>query len=512
MNPDDLLSLLGPLPGMANAGGGLLGVNTSMSPISSMPGLSAPGGAGAWSRIQGLLPFLSQMGLGGGGTAAPALAAVPNISGPSVARAGAAGSSPFADPRAPSGSPITPALGAGPLPNITSANMPQMSAPPSPPQQPSFLDRLMESVAHVPADGLGGLLSPDDVRGARHRALLDAGLSLLANSHGVNGGNAPSLGQALQQGVSAARQGANDAVDTSVKEKQIGMQMGMQQHVLAARRSIGQFIAQNMTGDRVNDFATLRKAYMMSAAVGDQESMKALSPYLEKDPGIQNREPQAIPAGGKTVLLDPVTHQPMGEIQHTPAPMSDETRAFREEAAAMRQQSIDMRTEQQRAQREARFVAQYETMSKPFAQAAINVQALNENRYGAMHGDPIAQQTALQDFIKLNLPGQMVTAGELHQYASLMGLGDRGTQLLQKLEKGTPLSATQMRLIYQHADGLVKARKKAADYLRTQMQKRGAGYGIDPDAFVDHFGFLSDGDAGAEAPAAGGSSNPLMAP
>jgi hypothetical protein len=31
----------------------------------------------------------------------------------------------------------------------------------------------------------------------------------------------------------------------------------------------------------------------------------------------------------------------------------------------------------------------------------------------------------LQDFIKLNLPGQIVTAGELHNYAGLMGLGDK---------------------------------------------------------------------------------------
>jgi hypothetical protein len=391
---------------------------------------------------------------------------------------------------------------------------PAVAAQAPPPEQPDARSLIQKIQMGIPAGirsardavmpeptGLAGLLSPDDVGSARGRGVLDFGLSMLANATGQNGGNAPSLGQALQAGVGAARSGYKDTMDTTIGNRMTGLQLGTQAHILQARQAIGKFLEGHMNGDMPTQMGALRQAYMMAAAVGDHETMKTLSPLLEKDPGLLNKEPQVVPAGGRSVLLDPITHQPIGVIPHTATPMSDDTRDFRQGAADARNESIAMRRDQQAAQREARMVSQYEVMTKPFAQAAINVQALNENRHGAMLGDPVAQQTALQDFIKLNLPGQMVTAGELHQYASLMGLGDKGAQLLQKLEHGTPLSTQQMRLIYQHADGLVAERRKAANYLRKQMQARGAKYNIDPEAFVDHFGFLDDAPV---APAATG--------
>lgn len=153
---------------------------------------------------------------------------------------------------------------------------------------------------------------------------------------------------------------------------------------------------------------------------------------------------------------------------------------------------------------ESRIVTQYTNATKKYSQTADAIQAINENRAGALRGDPIAQQTLLQDFIKLNLPGQQVTAGELHHYADLMGLGDKAGQLLQKLQQGSPLSQTQVKLILGHADNLVAERRKGLGYIRDQFAQRATREKVDPQALVDWFGFLPDGATAPPPSGAGG--------
>jgi hypothetical protein len=139
------------------------------------------------------------------------------------------------------------------------------------------------------------------------------------------------------------------------------------------------------------------------------------------------RSVEHIDAGNRVEVRDALTGALINTIPKGPAPVSPEAQATRDAAAGSRKDALLSRTE-------ARLVQQYQQSTHKYSQTADAIQAINENREGALRGDPVAQQTLLQDFIKLNLPGQIVTAGELHNYAGLMGLGDRG---------GTDHSATR---------------------------------------------------------------------
>jgi hypothetical protein len=369
----------------------------------------------------------------------------------------------------------------------------------------SIIDKIRDGIGQVPAalmpapQGMDSLLSPDDVGAARGRGVLDFGLSLLGNAQGQNGGNAPGLGASLAAGVQAGRAGYQGALDSTVQGRMTGMQLGQQAHILQGRQAIGQFMQKNMTGDQTNDFAVLRKAYMLSAAMGDHETMKALSPLLEKDPSFQKQELSHVDMGDKIGILDPRTGQVVRTYPKGKLPMSDEARASMEASLGLRRESLDARQEQQASTREARMVSQYDQNTKRQQAQAIALQSLNEMRSGAFKGDPVSQQTALQDFIRLVLPGQIVSQGELHKYANQLGLGQKGALMLQRLDNGQPLDMSVIKSIYNHADALAKSARGAGDYYRKQFQKRGAKYKIDPEAFVDHFGFLDQTQGGAPA-------------
>jgi hypothetical protein len=72
----------------------------------------------------------------------------------------------------------------------------------------------------------------------------------------------------------------------------------------------------------------------------------------------------------------------------------------------------------------------------------------------------------------------------------LMGLGEKGEQLLNKLRQGTPLGTEQIKLILSHADNLAVARREAHANLRKQYTDRGARSGVPEEAFPDWFSFL----------------------
>lgn len=172
-----------------------------------------------------------------------------------------------------------------------------------------------------------------------------------------------------------------------------------------------------------------------------------------------------------------------GQIAPYVAPPNPETAALRDLTLSTRKDAMSQRNE-------ARLVSQYTEATKKYSQTADALQAINENRAGALKGDPVAQQTLLQDFIKLNLPGQQVTEGDIGHYMNLMGLGEKGQQLLDKLRQGTPLGQEQIKLILSHADNLAVARRQAHQYLRQQYVDRGARSGVPAESFPDWFGFL----------------------
>lgn len=193
-----------------------------------------------------------------------------------------------------------------------------------------------------------------------------------------------------------------------------------------------------------------------------------------------------VDAGNRVEMRDPVTGNLVETISKGAAPVSPEVQAMRVMTAGQRQDAMTARNE-------ARIVQQFNMATKPHAATAATIQAINENRYGALNHDPIAQQTLLQDFIKLNLPGQIVTAGELHNYAGLRGLPDQVRQILQKYKSGDPLSEAQVKQILGHADNLIAERRKAFNYVRGEYSKRAEREGVDSQALVDPYGFLDEG-------------------
>jgi hypothetical protein len=73
-------------------------------------------------------------------------------------------------------------------------------------------------------------------------------------------------------------------------------------------------------------------------------------------------------------------------------------------------------------------------------------------------------------------------------------------QIIQRLEQGSPLSQKQIELILSHSDNLIKERKKGLNYIRNAYAERGKRDGVDPQAFVDWFGFLPQDDEEGNGP------------
>jgi hypothetical protein len=373
------------------------------------------------------------------------------------------------------------------------------NAPPMPtPPPPSLWERVQASMMPTP-QGLSSLLSDSDVHHARGRGLLDFGLSMLANSRGQNGGNAPGFGQALQAGVGAMRQGYGQDINQTVEGQVQGQQLSQQKAIMQGRQAIGQFLKQNMTGDQAKDFAVLRKAYMMSSAIGDMDAMKALSPLLEKDPGLDTSPLQAVPAGGQTVMLDPHTHQPVGVIPHTPSPIDPQTVEDRKtriqlaiEAAAARGDARTAQQLQQQSMKEDHFITtmQSDPDMKYGAAVAQVAGQLNAVRTRSLTGDPFAQYQAIEGVLRLRNP-EMNRQPNPSDYAALsnmMGLTGKAQKLLMNYQQGTVLPPDVMRKMYASADDLVKQAHDRYSHSRQYHLGIAKGQGVDstlvPDAFA----------------------------
>lgn len=379
------------------------------------------------------------------------------------------------------------------------ALMKPMAAPP--PLPVSAFDRFKFNVSRLPdrvASGLfqpqdGGFLSPDDQKTARDSGMMDLGLSLLAGAHGTDGGNAPSVGQALLGAVDHARNAYGQASQTAVQNQMLGTQ----RHILAGRNAIGQFLAENMTGSQDQQMQAIRQAYMMATAIGDTETAKALQGIVEK--GMDAPSLLSVANGGETHLVNPKTGQDVRVMQHTPTPMSDEARQAHEDSVQLRLASLQNRMDQQSFQRAQMMVGQFEQVAKPQVDAAQALGTLYSQKTAALRGDALAQMDALLAFVKLQHPNAVVRPTELHMYANTMGLGDKAQQLIMKLEKGSPLSTGQMLQIYHLTDELARQRSKEFGTKLRAYQQRATAHGVDASIFINPFD-----DLPAPAPATSG--------
>lgn len=370
--------------------------------------------------------------------------------------------------------------------DMTPMDQPQMPQPPmpqppqAPPQPPpSLWDRIQARLMPAPA-GLDALLSPADLHAARGRGVLDLGLSLLANSSGTNGGNAPSLQQALAAGVGQMRDSYDNTLNRTLQTRSMGQQLESQRSLLMGRKAIGQFLQQNMTGDQKNDFAVLRKAYMMAASINDTESMKALSPLLEKDPGLTTRPPLMVPAGGDTMILDPNSLKPLADVKHTPSPVDPSVLDARSAARTNAQlQHENMFVNSYRADPDIKY-------GTSVAQVAGQLNAL---RPAALQGDPFAQFQALEAALRLRNPemNRQPNPQDYKQLASSIGLVGRARKLLENYQQGTILPSSAMRRLYETSDNMVRQGKARYDAARAHYKSRLPVWGLDESLIPDVF-------------------------
>lgn len=429
---------------------------------------------------------------------------------------------------------LFPNLNLGPLPGIQQTPTRGLlgpAAPVAPAQMPMNVGTspnytpvpFMEQVKRK-LSGLPSLLLPDESNGflddkeqgqARRQGLMDFGLSLLAGANGTNGGNAPSVGQALLGAVSHARDTYNTATDHAVQSKLSNMQLGMTTHLIQGRQAIGDFIQKNMTGDPTADSDVLRKAFMMANALGDTELAKSLESVVAKSMDAPPA-PIQVGAGGDTLLLDPRNPQHViGDVRHTPGPIDPTVMEERQMRLQMAIQEANARGDMRRAQelqqlatRENTAVDNYRNdpdikYGTAVAQVAGQLQAL---RARAMAGDPFAQYQALEGILRLRNP-EMNRAPNPADYAVLaqsMGFTGKLRKKLENFKQGTILPADAMRKMYLTADNMVRQGQTRFNAARKNHLSRAQHFGIDAEALPDVFESVHIPPQGSSA------FNPLM--
>lgn len=152
------------------------------------------------------------------------------------------------------------------------AGVPPIGAPPAK-TGGSFIDRLLGGTPQATA----GLLSPQDLKTARARSLLNIGASLLAASGPSGGQPATSTGAALGQALLSGQQAFQQNTQQAVTAQTQAMQMAKSKAIEALRQ---QWAAQppppaNETQDARNQ--RLANMAAQATAVGDTDTAKAIA-------------------------------------------------------------------------------------------------------------------------------------------------------------------------------------------------------------------------------------------
>lgn len=367
-------------------------------------------------------------------------------------------------------------------PTMQPAQMPQMQAPPmAQPQQPqqSILGRINDTIGGLfdagrpqAPTGYDGLLSDKEI--ARER---------------------PSW---FQSHFRATPESADDMyrnrLDRVLATKQAVNSIKQNQDMLTRRASIMQKYAPQPGDTQAQSEQRMRGAIPELMQSGDfplLKSIDSMMPNLFKAPA-EEKPFQHMDVGDHVNVMSRDGMHVLATYAKGKVPPSQEALAQMQANADYKAQGLNLRTDAANERNAARMSSQYLNVTTRYKQTHDAMQAINEAKPGALRGDPIAQQTLLQDFVKLNLPGQIVTVGELHNYANLMGLGDKGQQIMQRLATGAPLAQSQVKLIIDHANALMVERRKAAKYVRDQYIARGKEHGVGEENFLDHFGDLDE--------------------
>lgn len=354
--------------------------------------------------------------------------------------------------------------------------------PDAAPRRRSLFERISENL--MPGQGLEGVLSPEQMGGARNVGLTQIGLSLLGGA--PNNTGAPlnfnqQLSHAIQSGQGAFRDAtgaATQALALQEQQKQIQEARAEKDRVKQARAAMAakypptQAETPQQTARRLNSML----AEMIAEGI-DQEGIRALSGYLAANNALL-REEKPVPAeplDETPNVVDPATGKPSirfrdrntGKVWYEPM--------VRE--PSMAQQGIQ---EQRNFQRERDLAKDYATMAKAYGPVAEYYANANASRTEALTGDPIAQHSLVFNYMHVLEPTSIVREGEYAAVAKRNGIPERIANLIDLIDKGTFLPPEQARQVLAELDRLVAKKRPGLANRMTQFRRRAERWGVDP--------------------------------
>ena len=165
----------------------------------------------------------------------------------------------------PSGGPAAPV--APPMP-VMAQGGPDDSAYEQGGANPNILDKILNRVMPT-TQAYKGLLTPEQVSGARRQGLMQMGLSMLANSGPVDGRPAMSTAQALGVGGMQGLGAYQGAQQQALAQQQEAIQMHQNQRIIQARAAIAQQFAPVQGETQQQQLQRLANASAASYGAGD---------------------------------------------------------------------------------------------------------------------------------------------------------------------------------------------------------------------------------------------------
>lgn len=391
---------------------------------------------------------------------------------------------------------LTPG-GAPPQPPMTG---PPDAGPPMQPQAPpSLLDKLRAVAPAVfkhiqdgasnlfsPPDGLQGFLSEHDVGNARNKALLDFGLSMLAQSGPHDGHPAGSTLSAIGNAGKDAEGSFQSSLGQSLQAMSAGLGTAQNLRVLQARAQMQkQFpAAQNETPSQTID--RLRQMYAYAVSHGDLETAKdtgdAIGKMAESDPRYMAmkfyKEPIRVPNGANDDLYDPYNPtSKIGSVPHNATP--EEVKKV-----AMERERLSMEQGQQGFTRENTLANDFTSRTSDFAHTGLAYNTLQSLKPQALAGNAKAQLGVLEQVLRMVNPGATVRPGVIAVAHDQRGVSDEIAEAYNKVVSHGGMGQKELQRYLDTADNIVKGAKEQYQPISDFYTQRAKASGVDPSRVI----------------------------
>ena len=352
----------------------------------------------------------------------------------------------FGAPIGPTQQPINVPLGATQAP----PDVPMQVPPSIPAPPPSGWQNLLAGLFPDQTGGLSGLLAPDAVSQARNSALLDFGTSLLGSAGPHFRYQAPSLGQAVAQGIQAGRAGFQQGIQQAVQGQLTIPQIQMQMQEIAARQRLNA-MAPSLTGmtraDLVQHLPGIAAAYLQA---GQPQSAQALA-EIARTLGVGTPF-QAVQAGDSVWRFNPMTGQAEPMIQRG---MDPDTLGIKKAQLADAQLSLKVRQEQYDETQDRMAGQQFRAANQKLYDTAQTIAMARASLAQLSAKNPAALSSAILAMVNVADPKAQLRS-QLVNYMSTVDKSWRGNfdQVIQRIQSGT-MPAAQLQemknLVEQHA-------------------------------------------------------------